>query len=313
MKSKKNVIISIVLIILILVILIYHKEIPHFFVKTFLYHNYAVKNLEKNEYAQEKNYAFVQITDNFVAKDKQHLLNIFYTILDSGEASFYFYCDDDYKTCQEDVDNLIPSEAEEESVLADINNFVHPYNSYKNISITTNNFGKVLVTVDKQYTNEEIIEINNNINKTVNGENYENSNEDNKIKAFHDYIINYTAYDIERAKNMEADIYNNSITHTAYGLLKEKKALCGGYSDIMSIYLYQLGIPNIRISADNHVWNLVYLNDSWVHLDATWDDPVTNTGEQLLIYDYFLIPYKTLLETDPVEHKFNPDIYIEAK
>lgn len=312
MKSKKNIIITILLVIVILVILIYHKEIPHFFVKNFLYHNYAVENLEKNKYALERNYSFVQVTDDFVAKDKQHLLNIFYTVLDSGKTSFYFYCDDNYKDCQKDVDNLIPIEDEEESVLADINNFVHPYNSYKNISITTNSFGKVVITIDKQYTNEEITEINNSINNIVNS-NSKNNEQNSEIKFFHDYIINYTTYDIERAQNMKSDIYKNSITHTAYGLLKEKKALCGGYSDIMSIYLHQLGIPNIRISADNHVWNLVHLNDSWVHLDATWDDPVTNTGEQLLIYDYFLIPYKTLLETDPVEHKFNPNIYIEAK
>lgn len=313
MKSKKNFIIYIVLLLIIFGVLYFHKEIPHFIVKTFLYHNYAVENLEKNNYAKERNYSFIQITDNFVAKDKQHLLNIFYTILDSGTSSFYFYCDEKYLECKNDVDNLIPTMEEEESVLADINNFVHPYNSYKTINITSNNFGKVIVTVQKQYTNEEITEINNSINTIVNEQITETMDTKTKIKVFHDYIINNTAYDIDRATNMDSDIYQNSITHTAYGLLKEKKALCGGYSDIMSIYLYQLNIPNIRVSADNHVWNLAHLNDSWVHLDATWDDPVTNTGEQLLIYDYFLIPYETLLETDPVEHKFDPDIYLEAK
>lgn len=313
MKSKKSWIITIVLLLIVIGVLKYHKEIPHFIVKTFLYHNYVVENLEKNEYAKEKNYTYVQITNDFVAKDKQHLLNIFYTILDSGTSSYYFYCDEKYEECKNDVDSLIPSEQDGESVLADMNNFVHPYNSYKTINVTTNNFGKVLVTIEKQYNHEEITEINKQI-ETIKKQIITSEMElQPKVKAFHDYIINNTAYDIERANNMNSDTYKNSNTHTAFGLLQQKKALCGGYSDIMSIFLYQLDIPNIRVSADNHVWNLVFLNNTWLHLDATWDDPVTNTGVQLLIYDYFLIPYQTLLTTDPVEHKFNQDIYAEAK
>lgn len=312
MKLKKSIIVSSILLVIVIIICKFHKEIPHFIVKNFIYHNYAVENLDKNEYARRANYSFVQITDDFVAKDKQHLLNIFYTILDSGETSFYFYCDDNYLDCKKDVDELISNEAEVESVLADINNFVHPYNSYKTINITTNNFGKILVTIDKQYSNENITEINNKLKEITSTIN-QNMDPKEKIKAFHDYIINYTTYDIERASNMNNEIYKNSNTHTAYGLLQQKKSLCGGYSDIMSIFLYQLDIPNIRISANNHVWNLVYINNNWLHLDATWDDPVTNTGVQLLIYDYFLIPYQTLLQTDPVEHKFNQEIYLEAK
>lgn len=312
MKSKKNWVIVIFLLLIIFIVCKFHKEIPHFFVKNFIYHNYAIEPLEKNEYAQEKDYTFVKITNDFVAKDKKHLLNIFYTILDSGEATFYFYCDDNYLECKNDVGELIPNASEDESVLADINNFVHPYNSYKTINITTNNFGKVVVTIEKQYSKEHIDTINNKlleITSTI----PENKSLKEKIKAFHDYIINYTTYDLDRATNMTSAVYETSNTHTAYGLLEQKKALCGGYSDIMSIFLHQLNIPNIRISADNHVWNLVYLDNNWLHLDATWDDPVTNTGVQLLIYDYFLIPYQTLLTTDPVEHKFNQDIYLEAK
>lgn len=312
MKSKKSWIIVSFLLLTIIIVCKFHKEIPHFFVKKFIYHNYAVEKLEKNEYAQEKDYTFVQITDDFVAKDKNHLLNIFYTILDSGATSFSFYCDDNYLDCKNDVSELIPTASEEESVLADINNFVHPYNSYKTINITTNNFGKVVVTIDKQYSKEHIDNINDKLLEITNTI-PENGNQKEKVKVFHDYIINYTTYDIDRATNMTDAIYETSNTHTAYGLLEQKKALCGGYSDIMSIFLHQQKIPNVRISADNHVWNLVYLDDSWVHLDATWDDPVTNTGVQLLIYDYFLIPYQTLLTTDPVEHKFNQDIYFEAK
>ncbi len=273
-------------------IIFYHQDISHFIVKKFIYHDYAIEKINTNAYSLKRNFELVQITDDFIAKDKNHLLNIFYTILDSGKEEFYFYCDENYKECKEDVDSLIPNNSDIDSILSDINNFVHPYNSYKSINITSNN--QYLEDIKKE-----------SITSTM--------NEKEKIKAFHDYIVNYTAYDFERANNMNSPEFDNSTSHTAYGLLETKKALCGGYSDIMSIFLNQLGIPNIRISADNHVWNLLFLENKWYHLDVTWDDPVTNTGEQLLIYDYFLIPYETLLTTDPIEHKFNADIYIEAK
>ena len=80
----------------------------------------------------------------------------------------------------------------------------------------------------------------------------------------------------------------------------------------MSIYMTDLGIQNIRISADKHVWNLVYMDNTWLHLDATWDDPVTNTGAQILLHDYFLIDSETLYKLDNKEHNFSKTIYKEA-
>ncbi len=317
MRTKKKVVTKIISylfgITILGAIIFYHKEISHFIVKKFIYHDYAIENINPNAYSLKRNFQLVQITDDFIAKDKKQLLNIFYTILDSGETEFYFYCDENYKECKDDVDSLIPNRDDIDSILSDINNFVHPYNSYKSINVTSNNFGKISVSIQKQYSNDKISEINQYLEDIKKVTIKDNMSEKEKIKAFHDYIVNYTSYDFERANNMNAAEFENSITHTAYGLLETKKSLCGGYSDIMSIFLNQLGIANIRISADNHVWNLVSLEDKWYHLDVTWDDPVTNTGEQLLIYDYFLIPYNVLLTTDPIEHKFNADIYIEAK
>jgi len=37
-----------------------------------------------------------------------------------------------------------------------------------------------------------------------------------------------------------------------------------------------------------HAWNLVKIDDKWYNIDLTWDDPITNTGEQVLRYNYFL-------------------------
>jgi len=38
----------------------------------------------------------------------------------------------------------------------------------------------------------------------------------------------------------------------------------------------------------NHAWNRVYLDNQYLNLDITWDDPVPDGGSRVL-YDYFLI------------------------
>lgn len=295
-------------------IIVYNEQISTYIVNNYIYNKNATIEITKNEYALNKNYEFVQITDEFVAKDYQHLLNIIYTILDSGQEEFYFYCSDNYKDCLKDIDTLIPSNKNENyyDILSDINNLIHPYNSYKKLTVVMNNYGKIIVKVAKQYDSNQINYINREIEKIKSTYIKDTMSDTEKIKTFHDYIINNTKYDKERANNMNSEEYKNSESHTANGLLKNHLALCGGYSDIMSIYISQLNIPNIRISADKHVWNLVYTDNKWLHLDATWDDPVTNTGSQILIHDYFLIDTNTLFKFDNHEHNYNKNFYKEA-
>lgn len=295
-------------------IIVYNEQISTYIVNNYIYNKNATIEITKNEYALNKNYEFVQITDEFIAKDYQHLLNIIYTILDSGQEEFYFYCSDNYKDCLNDIDTLIPSNKNENyyDVLSDINNLIHPYNSYKKLTVVMNNYGKIIVRVSKQYDRNQINYINGEIDKIKSTYIKDTMTNKEKIKTFHDYIINNTKYDKERANNMNSEEYKNSESHTANGLLKNHLALCGGYSDIMSIYISQLNIPNTRISADKHVWNLVYLDEKWLHLDATWDDPVTNTGSQILIHDYFLIDTNTLFKFDNHEHNYNKNFYKEA-
>lgn len=308
MKTIKKII-KLFVFVGIIFLLINYKVIINYVVSNYIYNKNATIEITKGEYSKELDYEFVQITDDFSAKNFQHLLNIIYTILDSGNTEFTFYCDDSYKDCLKTIDELIENP---NSVLDDINNFVHPFYAYENIFILTNNFGKVTLTLEKQYNDEEIKYINEQLTLIEEKVTKDLTNNNDKILAVHDYIITNTKYDKARADNMNSDKYKDSKTHTAYGLLHDKKSLCGGYSDLMSIYMHRLNIKNIRISANNHVWNLVQI-DNWKHLDATWDDPLTNTGEELLLHDYFLITTEELRVTDEIEHQFNKDIYIEAK
>jgi hypothetical protein len=295
-------------------VIIYNEQITSYLVNHYIFNKNKTIEIKKNEYALNNNYDYVQITDDFIAQDYHDLLNIMYTILDSGSDESYFYCSDSYTNCLSDIDKIIPSanSINTYDVLADINNLVHPYNSYKKLTVVMNNYGKVTIKVTKQYNSKQIKYINEQIEKIKSKTIKDNMTDKQKIKAFHDYIINTTKYDKDRANDLNNVAYKNSISHTANGLLKNHLALCGGYSDIMSIYISKLNIPNIRISADKHVWNLVCLDGTWLHLDATWDDPVTNTGAQILTHDYFLINNKTLFNHDKNEHNYNKNFYIEA-
>ena len=266
------------------------------------------KNLviTNNSYYSNNNLEYVSITDNFDVLNKQDVLNVFYTVLNSGMDSYEFTCNKEYKNCIKDVESII----DDKTTLASINNLVHPYNSYENINVNISNYGKIDIKINKVYNEEEIQIINNYVINYINNNITNDMSVYDKIKKFHDYIINNTSFDIDTV-----NLDNRSITksHTAYGLITNHKAICGGYSDIMSIYLYLLNIPNYRIATNDHIWNLVYINNTWLHLDLTWDDPVTSDGTNELLYDYFLINNDKLFKLDTKQHNFNKNIYLEAK
>ena len=65
----------------------------------------------------------------------------------------------------------------------------------------------------------------------------------------------------------------------------------------------------------NEGFAVVYLDGKWYHLDLTWDDPLTTSGKNMLLHDYFLITDKELtkldMEATKREHIYNRDIYLE--
>ena len=298
--------------------IIYYLIIVAIIALTFVYRDklitYVTNNIIKqevreelkfNDYAKKESYSYVKTTDNFDVKNEEDIKNVFYTILDSGISNFSFYCDNDYIDCNNDVTKFF----DDREKLSDINNFVHPYNSFKNIRVSITNYGKVTVYINHVYDNEKIITIETKINEFINQNISADMNVNDKIKLFHDYIVNNTKFDID-IENSEDKLKSDS--YTAYGLFVNNLAICGGYSDAMSIYLDKLKIKNYRISTLEHVWNLVYTDNNWLHLDVTWDDPVTSDKSDMLMYDYYLIDSNTLLSKDTTQHNFNKDIYKEA-
>ena len=45
----------------------------------------------------------------------------------------------------------------------------------------------------------------------------------------------------------------------------------------------------INGSAEDHAWNLIYINGQWTEMDLTWADPVFDDGEGI-DYSYLFQP-----------------------
>lgn len=303
--------ISLLLTLLSCALLFYFREpIITFFLENYTY-KYANVKQEANAYKKNLDISFVKETDNFFPKSRQDLLDIFYTSLNNGVSSFTYYCTDAYKDCMTESERL----AKDNALLSNINNLVHPYNSYKNLTFKLSNFGKVIVEVEKQYTEEQITTLNNKVNEIYGSLVKEEMNSIDKIRVIHDYLIQNSTYDQEKADNIvDGKIIKENAysSETAVGVLMQGYGICSGFSDAMEIFLLKMSIPTYKITSPTHIWNLVYLDGKWYHLDLTWDNPIVNGSGKLLLHDFFLIDTGRLKQIDTGHHNYDENIYKEA-
>lgn len=279
---------------------------------THKYYEYTVdkqySNPHTNEYFLEDNFSYVDNHINTGIKTKEELINFIYFTLNSGTNYLEKYIDINYTNYQHDINSLTSNNGEGfKETISILNNFVHPYNSSNNIKLTYGGDYTLGITVNKAYSEEEITEINKIVDKVIEEKINNNTPTKEKIKIIHDYIIDNTEYDKLKYENKNDTTYKSN---TAYGVLIEGYGTCNGYSDAMAIFLNKLNIINYKISNNEHIWNLVYLDDNWYHLDLTWDDPISDIN--INRDTYFLITTNTLEQLNDNTHNFNKNIYKEA-
>lgn len=154
---------------------------------------------------------------------------------------------------------------------------------------------------NKKIGTKELFVINEKIDQIC--ENASSLSEYDKIKYFHDYIVQNCKYDA-----------NGDNIYSAYGCLIEGKAVCEGYSKAFAMLCKKSGIPCINILGEakdeknqiqSHMWNMVNLDGSWYHIDITWDDPKNLFGNNYIRYDYFNVN-DDMIKSDhkPISNKY---------
>ena len=302
MSRGGKVIISVgFLIVLILSICAFFKSDIEYMVVT--------KNIDRlygttveNDYFIEDNFDYVDNATDAILTSKNDVINTIYFLINSGTTYSERYCSKDYKNCFNDI-NELSSDVE---LLTNLNNYVHPYNSFDNISFSFNN-EVVQIKIEHIYSDDDINTLNKIVDEFINNNITNSMGTKEKIRIIHDYIINNADYDILKTKNKDDNTYRSS---TAYGVLVQGYGICSGYSDAMAIFLDKLNIINYKISNDQHIWNLVYLDGEWLHLDLTWDDPISDSN--ITRDNYFLISTKNLETLDDGVHYYNKSIFTEA-
>ena len=276
------------------------------------YYEYTIdkkySKININDYYKDDNFNYIDDYTESGIKNRNDLINSIYYAINSGTDYIERYIDSDYTNYINDINTLTAyNGAEFKKVISTLNNFVHPYNSSNNVKISYGGDYKIGITINRAYTQDEINEINNKVDKILSENVNNNMPPKEKIRAIHDYIIDHTEYDKLKYENKNDDTYKSN---TAYGVLIEGYGTCNGYADAMEIFLDKMNIINYKISNEEHIWNLVYLDGKWYHLDLTWDDPISDIN--INRDTYFLISTKTLEKINDGTHTFDKNIYSEA-
>ena len=81
----------------------YSEEIVSLYYNTVKYFFNENTTLVKNEYFREDSFMYVQNIENYEPKSENDITNLFYTILNSGQDQFTFYCSREYYNCLNDI------------------------------------------------------------------------------------------------------------------------------------------------------------------------------------------------------------------
>ena len=255
-----------------------------------------------NEYEKKYEYMTFKERNDSNVYNKNDIISLLYTLLNKGADRFTFYCPDEYETCADDVIEV----SNDKKLFGIMNNYLSPFNSYNTFNITITNDKEVLIKIERLYTIEEISNISNEIKVAINKLKLEKETYNlNDVKKVHDYLLDKISYDDEY------DI-KDGITPSskATGALLNGKSVCGGYADAFALFMDFMNIPNFKVTSEEHIWNVIYIDSEWKHVDVTWDDDENNPSNN---HNFFIISTDELNELDTKEHNFDINDYLELK
>lgn len=157
-----------------------------------------------------------------------------------------------------------------------------PYTFNVEISYSYSYSSGYLVNVFPEYSitdKDEIAKIRAQIDEKINAIvacTDESMSDVEKLLVFYRELLPEVCYDDTREKYSVKD------------LLLDGTAVCQGYATTIYALAQKVGIPCGFVESQEmvHVWNCVYLDGKWYHLDATWDDTINAVGP--FTYMFFL-------------------------
>ena len=114
-------------------------------------------------------------------------------------------------------------------------------------------------TRDKQYMVErEVNSVLECLNNVMNG-----TSVPQRIAGAYRFILKEVSYDISAPNGQNS-----------YGAIIQKRAVCKGISKYYQIIMQEMGIPCTILKGtidgvSSHVWNIVFVNGSWRHVDVS--------------------------------------------
>lgn len=130
----------------------------------------------------------------------------------------------------------------------------------------------------------------------------EKSDEVNKIiNSYLKEFGNKTVLQQERLAHdrMVKETYYQHSPHeqTVYGILVERKGVCGGYARAFQLLMQKFGVPcyyclgkttsSNKDSNGLHAWNIIKLGNDYYNMDITWDDDNDNIIDDHASYKYY--------------------------
>lgn len=145
----------------------------------------------------------------------------------------------------------------------------------------------VTITAGYRTTLEDEEYVNNRVNGILDYIIEDGMSDQLKVKAIHNYIVSNVEYDTSLSR------------FTAYDALYDGKAVCQGYTLLAYKMLNDAEIPTRIISSAKmkHSWNLVKIDDQWLHMDITWDDPIPDVKGRIL-EDHLLLTDAQIIDID---------------
>jgi len=197
---------------------------------------------------------------------------------------------------KDELSELIKQAIQDPYIYANISSFKWKYNGYANNIVIRFEFTYHISQEEEAFVEQTLT----NIIAPMHG-----LSELQKLQAAHDFIVLSAEY----SKETEGSQYS------PYTLLTENKGVCQAYALVLYRMLEKLGfevqyVPG-KVGEQLHAWVLVKLNNSWYHIDVTWDDPLPDRKGEVR-YNYFLVSDRQLAQDHSWDYTSFPAATSEA-